>query len=474
MWGNGAEQRGHVLLIAGDRAVHRRTVQVLPSGNLAALATVPTPVLLGDAQIPADLVHLDGVTDQNSLRLRLSIAAAAPGPLLMYLSGRLTTDRKTHEIYLALTSTTGSNTRYAALPWTWIHAELSRRPPGTSTLLLDLVADKHAWPLVQEYGALSAASSVEVFGAIAPPDVHGSGSGQISPYTRTWIDQLRRNPQRPTNARLHALTVGAAALPPGTLIVPSAQGSTVPAVAARQAAQQTTRPPMTNLQRILAGDADFIRSLHRRRRDTAPETPPAPRPDLPIAPPAPTAPQPTPAAPTPPYRQQRAELAEPPRIPAQAPVPVQQPQPSPAAQPDPRPHIYALAQQGQFNEASQLAQAWETDALQTYGITSPQATQWVEIRADLAKQQENFLLATQLWISAGRTRLAHQPADAPEVVATGKSAHYCWNQISDHAKARECGPELISLLRALPSLDRRHLSTAQQRLEFLGNAPSRR
>lgn len=455
--------------------MRRRTVQVLPSGNLAALATVPTPVLLGVAQIPADLVHLDGVTDQNSLRLRLSIAAAAPGPLLLYLSGRLTTDRRTNEIYLALTSTSGSNTRYAALPWSWIHAELSRRPPGTSTLLLDLVADKHAWPLLQEYGALSAASSVEVFGAIAPPDAHGPSSGPVSPYTRTWIDQLRRNPQRPTNARLHALTVGAAALPPGTLLVPSAQGSTVPAVAARHAAQQTTRPPMTNLQRILAGDADFIRGLHRRRRDAAPgHRPPAPRPDLPMAPSVPASTRPGPQAPPPPHRQQLTELPESPPVPAQTPVPVQQPQPSPQTQPDPRPHIYALAQQGQFNEAARLAQAWETNALQTYGISSPQATQWVEIRADLAKQQENFLLATQLWISAGRTRLAHQPADAPEVVATGKSAHYCWSQISDPEKARECGPELISLLRALPSLDRRHLSTAQQRLEFLGNAPSRR
>ncbi|WP_427767714.1 hypothetical protein [Streptomyces sp. DSM 41931] len=177
-----------------------------------------------------------------------------------------------------------------------------------------------------------------------------------------------------------------------------------------------------------------------------------------------------------------------PHVPAQAPPPVQQAQvpvqqaPAPIQQPvvhqqpapaqDPRPYVYALAQQRKFNEAAHLAQAWETHALQTYGIDSPQATQWAEIRADLAKQHGNFVLATQLWISAGRTRLAHQSPDAPEVLATAKCAHYCWTQIRDPRQARLCGPELISLLRALPSLDRRHLSVAQQRLEFLHNAPS--
>ncbi|NEB06904.1 hypothetical protein G3I78_49005, partial [Streptomyces sp. SID13726] len=57
---NGAEQRGHVLLIAGDQAAHRRTVQVAPSANLAALSAVPVPVLL-DSRVPADAVDLDGV-----------------------------------------------------------------------------------------------------------------------------------------------------------------------------------------------------------------------------------------------------------------------------------------------------------------------------------------------------------------------------------------------------------------------------
>jgi hypothetical protein len=46
-----------------------------------------------------------------------------------------------------------------------------------------------------------------------------------------------------------------------------------------------------------------------------------------------------------------------------------------------------------------------------------------------------------------------------------------WTEIKDPAEARGCGPELINLLRQLPALDRRHLTSAQQRLEYLQNAP---
>nr|WTE08783.1 hypothetical protein OH765_40090 [Streptomyces anulatus] len=500
---NGVEQqRGHVLLIAGDAAVRRRTVQIEPSANLAALSIVPVPVLLG-SDVPSDTTYLDGVRDQNALLTRLRAAAATPGPLLVYLSGRLTVDRRGRQLYLALAGTTASTARYTALPWEWLGTELRQRPPGLTTVLLDTAADKHSWPLLQEYGSLPAPSSVEVYGTVAPPGFSSPDDNHVSTYTRAWIEQLRRNPQRPTSARLHALAVGAAALPPGALIVPAAPEIAAPGIATRHAAQQAAaRPPQTNVQRILAGDMDFIRELRERAAPARPapapqqQAAPAVPTPAPAAPavesfqfPAPTAPSPQ-ASPPPHQRQHAAPASQPvraahpdpqqpagaPYVPAQAPPPVQQPVvPTPApAERDPRPYVYALAQQRKFNEAARLAQAWETHALQTYGIDSPQATQWVEIRADLAKQQGNFLLATQLWIGVGRTRLAHQSPDAPEVLSTAKSAHYCWTKISDPHQARECGPELISLLRALPALDRRHVSVAQQRLEFLHNVPTGR
>jgi hypothetical protein len=82
----------------------------------------------------------------------------------------------------------------------------------------------------------------------------------------------------------------------------------------------------------------------------------------------------------------------------------------------------------------------------------------------------DYRLATQLWTSAGRTRLVQQSADAPEVRAAAAGALYCWTQLKDPAAAIEAGPELVRLLRALPSVDPHHLRLAQQRLELLHGA----
>ncbi|MFD8621721.1 hypothetical protein [Streptomyces sp. NPDC059513] len=470
---NGAEQqRGHVLLVAGDTAGRRRTIQIEPSANLAALSLIPVPVLLG-SDLPTDTTYLDGVRDQNALLVKLRRAAATRGPLLVYLSGRLTVDRRSHQLYLALSGTTPSTARYTALPWEWLGIELRQRPAGLTTVLLDLAADKGAWPLLQDYGSLPAPSSIEVYGTVAPPGFPGPDSSHVSTYTRAWIEQLRSNPQRPTSSRLHAMAVGAAALPPGTLVVPAAPELT--------AAPGLDQKPLTNVQRILSGDTAFISELRERsaQQQATREAPPKP--------PAPDRPAvraedhqyPAPASSVPPPRAEpvRVTHPEPQQVVVQTPVPVQHPGPDSHSSPvpqqqDPRPYVYALASEGRFTDAARLAQAWETYTLQTLGINSPQATQWVEIRADLAKQEGNYVLATQLWISAGRTRLAHQSSDAPEVLTTAQSAHYCWTQITDTAAARECGPDLVALLRALPSLDRRHLSVAQQRLEYLHNTPT--
>ncbi|MGW1666043.1 hypothetical protein [Streptomyces microflavus] len=441
-----------MLLVAGDTAGRRRTIQIEPSANLAALSLLPVPVLLG-SDLPTDTTYLDGVRDQNALLVKLRRAAATRGPLLVYLSGRLTVDRRSHQLYLALSGTTPSTARYTALPWEWLGIELRQRPAGLTTVLLDLAADKGAWPLLQDYGSLPAPSSIEVYGTVAPPGFPGPDSSHVSAYTRGWIEQLRSNPQRPTSSRLHAMAVSAAALPPGTLVVPAAPELTaVPGLEQEQNAR-----PLSNVQRVPSGDTAFISELRERsaQKPATREAPPkAPAPDRPAV---------------------RAEHHQYPAPASSVPLPRAEPVRSPVPQQqDPRPYVYALAGEGRFTDAALLAQAWETHTLQTLGIDSPQATQWVEIRADLAKQAGNYVLATQLWISAGRTRLAHQSPDAPEVLTTAQSAHYCWTQITDTSKARECGPELVALLRALPSLDRRHLSVAQQRMEHLHNTPTRR
>ncbi|MEU9851365.1 hypothetical protein [Streptomyces sp. NPDC047985] len=503
----GPGQRGHVLLIAGDTAIRRRAVQVEPSANLAALSMVPVPVLLA-GNAPADTTYLDGVKDQQALLMKLRTAAATPGPLLVYLSGRLTLARRDHQLYLALTHTTASTIRYTALPWEWLGTELRHRPAGLTTVLVDLAADKHAWPHLQEPGALATPPATEVYGVIAPPGY--AGSNGVSTYTRGFVEQLRLTPDRPTNARLHALTVGSVALPPGALVLPH-----IPEISAPQTTPQhprpDIRPPLAD-GRPQREPGEVMPGIDRRPAPPEPASPllfrtsppqpaapgPVPAPQSPVSqqsqPPAPV----RPAAQTPPTPRSayddvdhHRQCAEPAAAPVRAPHPgsVTAPTPAPrrpvpaiqqgvaqlrAAAPDPGtdplPYIHALAEQHRYPEAMQLTQLWEQHALTTYGVISAQAAQWTEIRADLAKMQGDWVLATHLWIAAGRTRLAHQSPDAPQVVAAVKSAHYCWTQISDPRQARECGPELIGLLRTLPTLDRRHLLMARQRLEFLHNS----
>ncbi|MFD8021342.1 hypothetical protein ACFV6G_13045 [Streptomyces lavendulae] len=408
------QQRGHVLLIAGDAAVRRRAVQVAPSANLAALGVVPVPVLL-DSTVPSDTTYLDGARDPNTVLTRLRTAAATPGPLLVYLSGRLTVDRRGRRLHLCLAGTTAASVRHTGLPWEWLGSELRERPAGLTTVLLDLAADKAAWPLLQEYGSLPAPPSVEVYGVVAPPGFAGGGNG-VSGYTRQWIEQLRSSPGRPDNLRLHALAVGAAALPPGTLVLPTARELAArPARAPERAGYEGGVPD--------AGPPGGRESGADGKRDGV----------LAVA------------------GDGARDL--------------------PGGGPDPRPHIHALATAGRHAEADALARAWEAHVLRAYGPASPEATHWTEIRADLARMAGDLRHATPRWTGGRVTPRARPTPHPPPRKRAPPGALYCWTQLKDRAAAAEAGPELIRLLGALPSLDPRHLELARQRLELLRGAP---
>lgn len=381
------QQRGHVLLVAGDAAVSRRAVHLAPSANVAALGMVPASVLLG-SELPTDMVCLDGVCDPNTVLVRLRAAAVTPGPLFVYLSGRLTADRRGRGLFLALAGTARAAVRYTAVPWDWVAGELRARPAGSTRVLVDLVADREAWSALGERGGLPGLpDGVVLYGVVSPPGF-ATGSGTVSGYTRHWIEQLRRGPVRPTDVQLHALAAGAAGLPPGALVLPTA------------------------------------RELDMR------SGPQQEHPGRPAAPPADGA-------------------------------------PSAVAGGDPRPHIHALATGGRHAEAAALAGAWEEHVRHAYGFSSPEAVQWVEIRADLARMAGDFPLATRLWLRACRIRLTGQGTAAPEVHAAAAGALYCWSQIRDRASAVESGPELVALLEALPAPDPRHLRLAHARLDAL-------
>ncbi|MFD9517122.1 hypothetical protein [Streptomyces sp. NPDC059979] len=452
MYFNGpGRERGHVLLIAGDVAVRRRVVQLAPSVNVAALAMVPAGVLLG-SDVPSDMVCLDGVRDPNTVLARLRAAAATRGPLLVYLSGRLTVDRRGRRLHVALTGTTAGSVRYTSLPWEWLGGELRGRPAGLTTVVLDLVADGEAWPVLREYGSLPAFPCAEVYGVVSPPGFAAGEGSAVSGYTRQWIDQLRRGHVRPANVALHAWAAGMAALPPGTLVVPTARElalRTTPEQPHPHPQQQSSLQPLSQLQ-------------------TQPPPRPAPAPTSVPAPVQPSAPGSAP---------EFARIS----VPAQAPAPasgpapgqvsgsgaVQVPGPVTGFGGDPRPHLHALASGGRHVEAAALARAWEQYVVETCGHASWEATLCVEIRADLARMAGDFPLATRLWIGSGQARLARQGAGDPGAQAAAAGALYCWTQLKDPVAAVESGPELLRLLRVLPSSDPRHLQLAQQRLQAL-------
>ncbi|MCQ4084508.1 hypothetical protein NGB36_29030 [Streptomyces sp. RB6PN25] len=379
MQSNGVEPRGHVLLIGGADVVHRRRLQWSPTAGLAALAGVPAATLAGGGQLhghlPVDTVAVQAARDANEVLTRLRSAAAVGGPLLVYLAGPLVLDRKRGELHLALAGTTADTVRYTALPWSWLRDELRLRATASTTLVVDLVADAHAWRMLHHRPDTVGAGLPPMCGVVAAPD---GSDAEPARYTRCLAELLRSSPQPLPVLQLHAAAVAAARPASGTLLIPAAQ----PALPVRAAAAPASRADAS-------GHAD------------------------------------------------------------------------------PRPLIWQAAQAGRHNEAASMAAAWEQHAWRTYGPTSTQASEWLEIRADLARIAGNLVLATELWIAAAKARLGLHGPDSRRVAAAARSAHWCWNGIGEPSKAVEIGPHLIALLEQLPGLDPRQLPTARRRLESL-------
>ncbi|MFE0578428.1 hypothetical protein [Streptomyces sp. NPDC058874] len=460
--GAGGGRRGHVLLLAGDAAVRRGGVLVAPGANVAALAMVPAGALLG-CGAPADMVCLEGVRDPNTVLARLRVAVGAAGPVFVYVSGRLTADRRGRRLFVALAGTTTGSVRYTSLPWEWLVGELGSRTGGETTVVVDLVADKAAWPLLGEYGTLpglSVLAGVEAFGVVRGPGAAAPAEdGGVSGYTRQWIDQLRRAPVRPSHVELHVLAAGSAGLPPGTLVVPSAGELQTRAV-------PVPERPRSGPESVSGSAAQGV---------------PVSGPAVVIAPSPGTAPAPAPA---------RVSASVPASASAPGPVPVLAtgstpgtavgpvpvPVPVPGALPvgavegDPRARLHALAVEGRHGEADALARAWERAVVERWGRVSAEAVRCAEIRADLARMAGDFVSATRLWTGAGRVRLEWQGVNAAEVRDAATGALYCWTQVRHPARALETGPDLVGLLRLLPLLDQAHLRLAERRLDALRTA----
>jgi hypothetical protein len=149
--------------------------------------------------------------------------------------------------------------RYTALPWQWIREEFRLRPPGSTTLFLDLHADPETWGLLRTH-ALDSGRNNAVFGRIAPPPSRRTVAAPA--YMKT-IATILRSGWRPPVEQLHQQAF--------TRLGPDAYGDVV-----------LSAPPMP-----VAAPAGFA-----ARPPHPPQRPRPQEPDRPVVPAQPPQPQP--------------------------------------------------------------------------------------------------------------------------------------------------------------------------------------
>ncbi|MCH0563047.1 MULTISPECIES: hypothetical protein [unclassified Streptomyces] len=393
---------GTVLLLAAAPAGRGRLVDA--ASVLPVLAAVPPAVLAGTDT--ANVVELADPLDPQAVLTRLRAAAAAPGPLTVYVTGQLHLDRRQRLPHLALARTTAATVRYTGFPWHWFRDELRLRPVGSTCLLLDLHSDAESWQWLRGGAVLDCGTGHAVHGRIAPPP--GRRALGTPSYMRTAATVLRSG-RRPPTAELHQQVLdrlgGETA---GDLVLADPGGPPAP-----PAAPGTAGVP------------------------AAPDAPGA------FGPPGPTGSGP------------RAF----PEVPG--------PRPAPAA-PEAHASLTAAVQAGRHADADALAARLEEEAVRAQGPGSGQALHWAEVRADLAMLAGDAARSCRSWLTVAAARLAAgQATDAPQVEAAVDRAHHQWSAVRDPARARELGLALAELRGRVPGRHRGALDHVRRQLREL-------
>ncbi|MGW0766069.1 hypothetical protein [Streptomyces sp. NPDC002676] len=187
---------GTVLLLAASPLGRGRLVDA--AGVLPVLAAVAPAVLAGTDT--ANVVELADPLEPQAVLTRLRAAAAAPGPLTLYIAGQLQLDRRQRLPHLALARTTPATVRYTALPWHWIREELRLRSAADTALIVDLHADAETWQYLAGR-PLDSGRNAAVYGRVVPPAAGRKGLGE--PAYMKAVATLLRSGHRPSLAQLH-------------------------------------------------------------------------------------------------------------------------------------------------------------------------------------------------------------------------------------------------------------------------------
>ncbi|MEU5793248.1 hypothetical protein ABZ800_06900 [Streptomyces sp. NPDC047813] len=434
---------GTVLLLAASPLGRGRLVDA--AAVLPVLAAVAPTVLSGTDT--ANVVELADPVEPQGVLTRLRAAAAAPGPLTVYLTGQLHLDRRQRLPHLALARTTPATVRYTAVPWHWIREELRLRAPGQTALVVDLHADPEVWRHLHEH-PLDCGRTTAVYGRIAPP--HGRRGPAEPSYMKT-VATLLRSGHRPalddlhqqalaripeeTPANILLAPVTAAAPQPYPAIPHPAPGGG-PGFGPAVGAQQTYGGPVG----AGAGAGAGVSVGTGAGAVVAPDAPL----DIPRQPAPPALEDPASEEPAP------EDLA--PEDPA----------------PDPHAAISTAVQAGRHEEADAIAARHQEAAADEHGPASEDALHWAEVRADLAMFAGDAARSCQGWMEiAGHRLAAGQEADAPAVEAAADRAHHQWGRIGEPARARELGPALAELRARVPGRRRGALADVRRQLQEL-------
>ncbi|MEU9284487.1 hypothetical protein AB0D57_07070 [Streptomyces sp. NPDC048275] len=202
---------GTVLLLAASPVGKGRLVDA--ASVLPVLAAVSPAVLSGTDT--ANVVELADPLEPQAVLTRLRAAATAPGPLTMFVTGQLQLDRRQRLPHLALARTTPATVRYTGFPWHWITEELRLRPPGSTTLMVDLHADAETWEYLAtsttsttSAGSLTVGTGVSLYGRVAPPPRRRTVA---SPAYMKAVATILRSGHRPELPLLHHQSVVRAA-----------------------------------------------------------------------------------------------------------------------------------------------------------------------------------------------------------------------------------------------------------------------
>ena len=397
---------GTVLLLAASPVGKGCLVDA--ASVLPVLAAVSPTVLSGTDT--ANVVELADPLEPQAVLTRLRAAAAAPGPLTVFVAGQLALDRRQHLPHLALARTTPSTVRYTALPWHWIREEFRLRTPGTTTLFLDLHADADSWAWLRTH-ALDSGRNNAVYGRIAPPPSRRTVAAPA--YMKT-IATILRSGYRPAVEQLHQQAFGRlGAEAYGDLVL------TVPGVGAGVPGGIPPRPPYRpERPRPQTPDGLVGAGLPRREEPRRPQEEP---------------------------RQ---------------------------AQEDPHLQITAAVQAGRHQDADALALAHEQAAARAHGPGSEQALHWAEVRADLAMFARDSGRSCGIWLTVAEARLtAGQAPDSAAVEKAVDRAHHQWSQVRDKTRAQELGARLAQLRTRVPGRRPGALENVQKQLRELQATP---